>query len=151
MAVYCCTMTAARRPLLPARRHIAAWVALLGLAFHGLLPLSYNAMQRAMADAARSEGGIEQLVICTALGLRTVEIKDGLPVDSDSTAPKKAERSCPICLAAAGQAHALLPASLLLALPAALAATAYVQPDYTAPDQASWLPPQARAPPASPL
>src|SRR3546814_4816601 len=30
-------MTATRRPFLPARRHIAAWVALLGLVFHGLL------------------------------------------------------------------------------------------------------------------
>jgi hypothetical protein len=145
-------MTVARRPLLPARRHLAAWVALLGLVFHGLLPLSYNAMQRAMVAAAETDGGIEQLVICTALGLRTVTVQDGVPVDADPAAPKKsADRSCPICLAAAGLAHALLPAGLLLALPAALAATTYVQPDYTAPDQASWLPPQARAPPASPL
>lgn len=149
-------MTADRRPLLPARRHLAAWVALLGLVFHGLLPLSYNAMQRAMADAARAEaqsgsGGIEQVVICTALGLRTVTLKDGLPADADPAAPKKAERSCPICLAAAGLAHAVMPVGLLLALPAALAAAVYTLPDYTAPDRPSWLPAQARAPPASPL
>jgi len=147
-------MTADRRPLLPARRHLAAWVALLGLAFHSLLPLSYNAMQRAMAEAARAEaksgGGIEQLVICTALGLRTIAIQDGKPVDADPAKPKQAvDRSCPICLAAAGIAHAVLPAGLLLALPAAIAATVYTPPDYTAPDRLSWLPPQARAPPAS--
>lgn len=147
-------MTATRRPFLPARRHIAAWVALLGLVFHGLLPLSYNAMQRAMAEAASAEAtagsGIEQLVICTALGIRTIAVKDGVPADLDPAAPKKAERSCPICLASAGLAHALLPAGLLLVLPAAIAAAVFTPPAYTAPDQPAWLPPQARAPPAFP-
>src|SRR3546814_11389963 len=65
-------MTDTRRPFLPARRHIAAWVALLGLVFHGLLPLSYNAMQRAMAEAASAEAavgsGIAQLEIGRASG-----------------------------------------------------------------------------------
>lgn len=147
-------MTATRRPFSPARRHIAAWVALLGLVFHGLLPLSYNAMQRAMAEAASAEAtvgsGIEQLVICTALGIRTIAVKDGVPADLDPSAPKKAERSCPICLASAGLAHALLPAGLLLVLPAAVAAAVFTPPAYTVPDQPSWLPPQARAPPAFP-
>src|SRR3546814_9927827 len=87
------------------------------------------------------------LVIRPALVIRTIALKDGVPADLDPSAPKKAERSCPICLASAGLAHALLPAGLLLVLPAAIAAAVFTPPAYTTPDQPSWPPPQARAPP----
>ncbi|WP_370151489.1 DUF2946 family protein [Ferrovibrio sp.] len=142
--------SAARQNSPTNRRRLMAWLALLGLAFHSLLPLSYNAMQRAMAEAARSSG-IEQIVICTALGIRTITLSEALPPaagDETPAKPQPAERSCPICLASAGLAHAVLPAGLLLAMPAGIAAALAPPSDYRSPQPRAWLPSRARAPPA---
>ncbi|HEX6959042.1 MAG TPA: DUF2946 family protein [Ferrovibrio sp.] len=142
------------------RCRIATMLALLALAMQGLLPLAHNAAMRAAGQAADGNG-IEQIVICTALGLRTITIRDGAiqdgvprdgqPADADNTSPKpqNVQIGCPLCHALGSLSHGLLPAGLLLALPAAIAALSF------APAQDAVLPPsptglpQARAPPLS--
>lgn len=133
------------------RRRIATVLALLALVLQGVLPLAHNAAMRAAAAQGLGQGGIEQIVICTALGLRTIAVKDGLPVDTDggSSKPQKMQIGCPLCHALGNLNHGLLPAGLLLALPAAIASLSFATPhDYVLPPSATGLP-QARAPPLS--
>lgn len=130
------------------RRHLLARVlarlALLAVIFHALLPLTQHAIQRVQAA-----NGIEQVVLCSALGFRTLALKDGLPVDADPDKPMQASKNCPVCLATANLGHAILPSALLPLLPGLAITVLYgAAPDST-PAQARYLPAQARAPPLS--
>lgn len=125
-------------------RRPAAALALLALLFHGLLPLTQNAIQRVQAAQ-----GIEQVVLCSALGFRTIALKDGMPVDADPTKPQKVSQNCPFCLGNAQFGHAVLPVGIVLALPGIAVTVLFgAAPDST-PAQADFLPQQARAPPVS--
>lgn len=125
-------------------RRVAATLALLGLMFHGLLPLTQNAIQRVQAA-----NGIEQVVLCSALGFRTIALKDGMPVEADPAKPQKASQNCPACLLHTQLAHAVLPLGVALTVPSTAITILFgAAPDSTS-AQASFLPPQARAPPVS--
>lgn len=125
-------------------RRLAAMLALAGLVFHGLLPLTQNAIQRVQAA-----NGIEQVVLCSALGFRTVALKDGMPVDADPEKPQKVSQNCPACHLGQLLSHAILPVGLLLALPALSLTVLYGAAAGSTAAQSVALPPQARAPPYS--
>lgn len=123
---------------------VVARLALLAVLFHALLPVTLHAAQRVQAA-----NGIEMTVLCSALGTRTIALKDGLPVDVDTEKPLKTSKSCPVCLATAQTGHAILPVALPLPVPGLAVTVLYgAAPDST-PAQADYLPPQARAPPVS--
>lgn len=127
----------------PASRRLAVWLGLFALLIHALLPLTQTAIRSAQASQ-----GIEHVVLCSALGFKTIALKHGLPVDADPDKPEKASRNCPFCPGhAAGPA--ILPAGILLALPAfSLTVLFGSAPDSTL-AQSPHSPQQARAPPAS--
>jgi hypothetical protein len=135
--------------LLPPRRRpmwtrVLARMALLAVLFHALLPLTLHAAQRVQAA-----NGIEMTVLCSALGTRTIALKDGLPVEADTEKPLKASKTCPVCLAAAQLGQAILPGTLPLLVPGLAITVLYgAAPDSTL-AQARYLPAQARAPPLS--
>ncbi len=139
------------------RHHLVTWLALLALLFHGALPLTYHLMQQRQAAAA----GIETIVICTAFGMRTIQIgADGLPVANadggdqdgagqpdDQSGKGNATRYCPICLGA-HQYYVLLPLTIMLAAPALLETLRYSIWSAAPPPEAARQTGQARAPPA---
>ena len=128
----------------PDLRRLATMLGLLGLLFHGLLPLTQNAIRHVQAA-----NGIEQVVLCSALGFRVIALKDGLPADVDPDEPAKASQNCPVCFANAQLGNAILPAGVLLLLPGfSLTALYGAAPDST-PAQSLHSPQQARAPPVS--
>lgn len=125
-------------------RRLAAVLGLLGLLFHGLLPLTQNAIRHVQAA-----NGIEQVVLCSALGFRVIALKDGRPADVDPEKPAKASQNCPICFAQAQLGHAVLPAGILLLLPGFSLTALYGAAGDSTPAQSVHSPQQARAPPVS--
>ncbi|MCW0235991.1 MAG: hypothetical protein OJJ21_20510 [Ferrovibrio sp.] len=134
----------AARPA-PGRRlgRLAALLALCALVFHGLLPLTQQ-----VARQVQAANGIEQVVLCSALGFRTLALKDGAPVDTDPAKSEKSSRICPVCFATANLSHAILPAGALPVLPSLAITVLYGAAPASTAASAAYLPPQARAPPA---
>lgn len=122
---------------------LAALLALVALVFHGLLPLTQQIVRQAQAA-----NGIEQIVLCSALGLRSIAMKDGAPVDTDPAKTEKTSKLCPVCFAAAGHDHALLPVTVPPDLPVLAITVLYGAAPASTLASASVRPPQARAPPA---
>lgn len=88
----------------PNLARLAALLALFALTFHGLLPLTQQ-----VARQAQAANGIEQVVLCSALGFRTIAMKDGAAVDPDPAKSARISESCPVCLSFAGLQPAILP------------------------------------------
>jgi hypothetical protein len=124
---------------------LAAMLALAGLLFHAVLPLTQQAVRQAQAAS-----GIEQVVLCSALGLRVLALKDGAPVDTDPAKSETMAKLCPVCFAATGQPPAILPVAVALPLPAQSVTVLYGAAGDSTPARAVTRPPQARAPPVSP-
>lgn len=122
---------------------IAAAVALFAVVFHGLLPWVHIGIRQAQAAQ-----GIEQVVLCSALGFRIVALKDGLPVDADPEKPLQAAQNCPFCFGPGNGQPAILPVGAALAVPGLGTAMPYNAAPQSRPAQSVALPPQARAPPA---
>ncbi len=124
---------------------LAAVLALFALTFHGLLPLTQQ-----VARQVQAANGIEQIVLCSALGFRTIALKDGAPVDPDPAKSARITESCPVCLSFAGLQPALLPpAAAEPAMPVTSITVLYGAASSSTLAQAQHLPQQARAPPAS--
>ena len=121
-----------------------AMLALAAVLFHGLLPLTQHAA-RQVQDA----NGIEQIVLCSALGLRTIAMKDGVPVDTDPAKTGAISKHCPVCLSFAGLQPAMLPVAPELALPVPTVTVLYGAAGSSTLAQAPRQPQQARAPPVS--
>lgn len=122
---------------------LAALLALFALTFHGLLPLTQQVVRQAQAA-----NGIEQVVLCSALGSRILAMKNGAPVETDPAQSGKISKSCPVCLSFAGLQPAILPADAAPALPMLAVTVLYGAAGSSTPAQAQHLPQQARAPPA---
>jgi len=120
-----------------------AILALCALVFHGLLPLTQHAVRQVQAA-----NGIEQVVLCSALGFRTLALKDGAPVETDPAKSETSSRICPVCFTASILNHAILPAGALLGLPSLAITVLYGAAPASTAASATYLPPQARAPPA---
>jgi len=128
----------------PRLARLAALLALFALTFHGLLPLTHQ-----VARQVQEANGIEQIVLCSALGFRTIAMKDGAPVDPDPSQSAKISKSCPVCLSFAGLQPALLPpVAAAPAMPATSVTVLYGAASSSTLAQAQHLPQQARAPPA---
>lgn len=125
---------------------LAALLALFALTFHGLLPLTQQ-----IARQAQAANGIEQVVLCSALGFRTLALKDGAPVDPDPAQGGKISKSCPVCLSFAGQQPAILAVAPAPAEPTASVAVIFPPAGGTLPADSARHPQQARAPPVLPL
>lgn len=122
---------------------LAALLALFALTFHGLLPLTQQ-----VARQVQAAHGIEQIVLCSALGFRTIAMKDGAAVDPDPAKSGKISQSCPVCLSFAGLQPALLPPlAAEPALPVLAVTVLYGAASRSTLAQAQHLPQQARAPP----
>lgn len=133
------------RPTVSGLSRLAALLALFALTFHGLLPLTQQ-----VARQVQAANGIEQVVLCSALGVRTIALKDGAPVDPDPAQGTKIAKHCPVCLSFAGLQPALLPpAAAELAMPVTAVTVLYGAASSSTLAQASRLPHQARAPPVS--
>lgn len=123
---------------------LAALLAVFALTFHGLLPLTHQ-----VARQVQAANGIEQIVLCSALGFRTIAMKDGAAVDPDPSDSAKISKSCPVCLSLAGLQPALLPpAAAAPAMPVTSVTVLYGAAASSTLAQAQHLPQQARAPPA---
>lgn len=131
------------RPRAAGFTRLAALLALLALTFHGLLPLTQH-----LARQAQAANGIEQVVLCSALGYRTLAMKDGAPVDTDPAQSAKISKSCPVCLSFAGLQPAILAVAPAPAQPAAADAVIFPAAASTLPADSARHPQQARAPPA---
>lgn len=131
-----------RRKTLSGLPRIAALLAVFALAFHAFLPLTQQAVR-----AAQAANGIEQVVLCSALGSRSIALKDGAPVDTDPAKGDKISQSCLVCLTAGGQ-PAILPAACEPAMPLTAVTVLYGAVAGSILAQATHLPQQARAPPA---
>lgn len=121
---------------------LAALLALFALTFHGLLPLTQQ-----VARQVQAAQGIEQVVLCSALGFRTIALKDGAPVDPDPSQGARIAKSCPVCLSFAGLQPALLPVAAQPAAPVLAVTVLYGAAAGSTLAQASRQPQQARAPP----
>jgi Protein of unknown function (DUF2946) len=100
------------------RRHeLAAVLALAGLLFRLLIVAVHvppSAAAQTAAGAPSAASLFSQIVLCTATGLRVVQLdENGNPVDPGQS-PGSAQ-SCPICTSLAGAS--LAPAPTLIALP----------------------------------
>lgn len=127
-----------------------AWLALLALAFHSLLPLAYHTLQRRQAALT----GFDSIVICTPYGMRTVQLgADGQPLagqdDPGTSKDKQSARYCPICLGAQQAGAAILPATIVIALPLLLAQVLYPIQPQAPPSEPERHFAKARAPPAT--
>jgi hypothetical protein len=121
---------------------VVLWLAAIALLFNGLMPLTQVAVQQAQAAA-----GIEQIVICSAVGFRTLAMKDGAQVDTDpSKADKMGSTNCPICMAAS-TVHAVLPVGIALTASGTSITVLYGAASQSTPAHAQFRPSQARAPP----
>jgi hypothetical protein len=135
----------ARRALSrPAIARFMAMLALAAVTFHGLLPLTQQ-----VARQVQAANGIEQVVLCSALGLRTVALKDGAPVDPDPAKTGKISKLCPVCLSFAGLQPAILPVAPDLVLPVLAVTVLHGAAGSSTLAQAPRQPQQARAPPLS--
>lgn len=123
---------------------LAAMAALFALLFHAFLPLTQQAARQVQAD-----NGIEQVVLCSALGLRVLALQDGQPVDTDPAKADKTSKLCPVCFGTAGLAHAILPGAVTLVLPQLALTVLYGSAGRSTLAQAQAGSPQARAPPLS--
>lgn len=132
-------------PSLTRRRlaRLAALLALFALTFHGLLPLTHQ-----VARQVQEANGIEQIVLCSALGFRTIAMKDGAPVDPDPSDSAKISKSCPVCLSFAGLQPAVLPIAPAPSMPVLAVTVLYGAAASSTLAQSSRQPQQARAPPA---
>lgn len=128
----------------PDLRRLAAALALFGLLLHALLPLTQSAIRHVQAT-----NGIEQVVLCSALGFRIIALKDGMPTDADPEKPAKASQNCPVCLAQTQLGTAILPAGILLMLPGFSLTALFGAASDSTPAQSLHSPQQARAPPHS--
>lgn len=132
------------------RHRLMAWLGLLALLFHSLLPLTYHSLQQRKA----ADAGFDSIVICTAYGMRTIQIgADGQPLAADETPDQDgkgqpAARYCPICLGAQ-QGFAILPAMPLLAMPVMLEILRHSVWSAAPPPELIQQRPHARGPPAS--
>lgn len=122
---------------------LAARLALLALLFHALLPVTQHLVRQAQAA-----NGIEQVVLCSALGFRTLALLDGAPVDTDPGKTETIAKICPVCLAAAGLQPAILPVAPMLDGPALSVTVLYGAASRSTLAQSPRSPQQARAPPA---
>lgn len=125
---------------------LAALLALFALTFHGLLPLTQQ-----VARQVQAANGIEQVVLCSALGFRTIALKDGAPVDPDPAQSARISKSCPVCLSFAGLQPAILPVAQEPARPVLAVTVLYGAATSSTLAQAPHTPQQARAPPAASL
>lgn len=121
---------------------LAAVLALFALTFHGLLPLTHQ-----VARQVQAANGIEQIVLCSALGLRTIAMKDGAAVDPDPSDSAKISKSCPVCLSFAGLQPAILPVAAAPTMPGLAVTVLYGAAASSTLAQSSRQPQQARAPP----
>ena len=122
---------------------LAALLGLFALTFHGLLPLTQQ-----VARQVQAANGIEQVVLCSALGFRTIALKDGAPVDPDPAQGGKIAKHCPVCLSFAGLQPAILPPRAAEPAAPVLAVTVlYGAAGSSTLAQAQHPPQQARAPP----
>lgn len=123
-------------------RRFAVTLGLFGLLFQVLLPVTQNGIR-----AAQAANGIEQVVLCSALGFRTIALKDGLPADADPEKPSRAAENCPACLNHAQLDQAILPVGIRLAVPTLSLTALYGAASDSTPAQSIRQPHQARAPP----
>lgn len=129
---------------------LMAWLGLLALLFHSLLPLTYHSLQQRNAANA----GFDSIVICTVYGMRTIQIgADGQPLAADESPDQdgkgqSAARYCPICLGAQ-QGVAILPALPLLVMPVLLEILRHSVWSAAPPPELTQQRPRARGPPAS--
>lgn len=131
-------------PTRPNLARLAALLALFALTFHGLLPLTQQ-----VARQVQAANGIEQVVLCSALGFRTIAMKDGAPVDPDPSQSARISKSCPVCLSFAGLQPVLLPPGAVEpAQPVVAVTVLYGAASQSTLAQAQHPPQQARAPPA---
>jgi hypothetical protein len=122
---------------------LAALLALFALTFHAILPLTHQ-----VARQVQEANGIEQVVLCSALGFRTLAMKDGAPVDPDPSQSAKISKSCPVCLSFAGLQPTLLPpVGAEPSMPVTSVTVLYGAAASSTLAQAQHLPQQARAPP----
>ncbi|MEK9969703.1 MAG: DUF2946 family protein [Ferrovibrio sp.] len=128
----------------PAIARFAAMLALAAVLFHGLMPLTQH-----VARQVQTANGIEQIVLCSALGLRTIAMKDGAPVDTDPAKTSKIGNLCPVCLSLAGHQPAILATAPALDLPVLAVTVLFGAASSSTLAQAPRHPQQARAPPAS--
>lgn len=142
-------------PAIQTSRHrLMAWLGLLALLFHSLLPLAYHSLQQRNA----ADAGFDSIVICTVYGMRTIQIgADGQPLAADQTADpssddqsgkQTAARYCPICLGAQ-QGVAILAALPMLAMPAMLEILRHSVWSAAPPPELTQHRPHARGPPTS--
>jgi len=127
----------------PNLARLAGMLALAALVFHGLLPLTQQVVRQAQAA-----NGIEQVVLCSALGFRVLALKDGAPVDTDPAKTETIAKLCPVCFATGHLPAAILSAPFALSIPAVAVTVLYGAASGSTLAQASHLPQQARAPPA---
>jgi hypothetical protein len=122
---------------------LAALLALFALTFHGLLPLTQQ-----VARQVQAANGIEQVVLCSALGFRTIAMKDGAAVDPDPAKSARISESCPVCLSFAGLQPVLLPPlAAEPARPVVAVTVLFGAASRSTLAQAQHPPQQARAPP----
>jgi hypothetical protein len=121
---------------------LAALVALCALVFHGLLPLTHQ-----LARQIQAANGIEQVELCSALGFRTIAMKDGAPVDPDPAKSAKISELCPICLSFAGLQPAILPSAPVSTQPSLGITVLYGAASSSTLALVPRQPQQARAPP----
>jgi hypothetical protein len=131
------------RPRAAGLTRLAGLLALFALTFHGLLPLTQQVTRQVQAA-----NGIEQIVLCSALGFRTIAMKDGAAVDPDPAKSARISQSCPVCLSFAGLQPAVLPPLAAEPSQPVIAVTVlYGAASSSTLAQAQHLPQQARAPP----
>ena len=137
-------IVASRRLHRPSLAIWAVWLAVAALLFHSLLPLAYQtAMRRA------DTGGIDSIVICTAMGLRTVKLgADGMPLpDAPASQPDKSSRYCPACLGAQMLPALLPPDGWSAGLPLLASGIAFIMWMAAPPHGIDQAPARARGPP----
>lgn len=136
-------MTHRRSADSPRAGRAVLWLAAVGLLFSSLMPLTRVVVQHAQAAA-----GVEQIVICSALGFRTIAFKDGGQVDTDpSKSEKMGSTNCPICFTATA-GYAILPVGIELTVSGTSTTVLYGAASQSTPARADFRPSQARAPPA---
>lgn len=143
-------MTAKRAYRRQGWRRFAAKLGLAGLLLQAIFPILLAGLTPARAGGALWD----QVVLCTADGLKTVSLADlagGEQPQTPQNAPEKAPPHAPFCPACPGyfQAHAAITPTILLAAAPSRRAIADVRPaDQRGPAERRFTPQSARAPPS---
>jgi len=142
--------SSSHRPLRQKMAVWAVWFAVASLLFHSLLPLAYQASMRRAGSPGADRAGFDSIVICTAMGMRTVKLgADGQPMPDapGDTQPDSAKRYCPICLGAQMLPALLPPDAWSAALPLLASGIAFAMWMAAPPHGVDQAPARARGPP----